>query len=649
MFLTPNVSAETVHKEPEIGQPIYQVTDNNNINNVSGTLYYQLTDVSIGTGALALSHSISVNSNDLANLDSYISGYKEKYRGGIRRIVHTNELSSTGKHFESIHVSDHEQSADFTVTSDGKFESMGDKRLQLIREDANHFAFIKPSGVKVLFYSQQSIPKTFSQNFSPYASMVRIEHPNGFAIDIHKSSSSIGAKITSVTSNNGLQLKYIYDVHSRPLESSKQSATNNPSVLADSLNWSNEFPSKIIALNNAIETCPITGNTCSTSHQWPQVEYVWPDGMPRALYVGQSTVTVKDAFGTITEFHHYAHDDQEGAQFPDYGKYFYPRIERVTNNKGLDISYEYENVWNPAYQLPHLWFTAGAKGILTKAVNNGVTTTYNFRNGGMAADNNWGSRVWTSGGYKNVQSVTRPANVFEYSQARVSSPYEIETWDKSIQLEATFANNVTQVESKLDGVVIDYRYDVYDRLIEKESDGLMSTVGYPYSYTGFCDNYSFCHKPASVSKWYRSGGSINTINYQYHPQSGNIKSITYPGNNQGIQRKVIYEYKEYYARYKNQSGTLTTSSEPIWLLDYEYECKGSAMSGVNCSGNDKVTTTYNYGSGSAANNLFLIGTTISTQGETDTRTTCFTYDSQGREIGVSSPRAQLDCNAIREY
>ena len=635
---------------PEISEPQYAVTDNNHVNLGSAGLYYHLPDVSIGQGQFALSHSISINSNELANLNSTIRGYKDRFIGGIHKRYHTHE-PLISRLFTTIHVFDHEISADFIINISGQFESIGDKRLQLTIADNNQFLLTKADGTRVYFNSTLPIPSSLPENYSPYGSMAKIEYTNGFIIDIHKDSWGIETKITSVNSNNGFQLKYIYEEHDRPLEASKLSATSNPLVLANSSDWSRTFPVRIIALNNTVETCPISGNSCTLTGEWPTATYNWPDGMPRAMYIGQSVFTTTDSKGVTTEFHHTAIDDKEDD--PDngtLGQYFAPRITKIKNSRELDISYEYKNIWNPTYIQPILSFSIGGKGVLTEAINNGVTTSYAFRNGGMSYNRNYGTQVWSGGGYKPVNFVVRPANKFLYGDARVSAPYIVDTWDKTVYLEEDFANNVNQIVNKLDGTTTNYEYDTFGRLDSVESNGVYKKIIYPYNYyPGVCNNYRYCHKPYRVTDFHHNGATPNYTTYTYHSSSGNVASVTYPTDISKTP-KTVYSYRQYNGRFLNTSGTMTTSNQPIWLLSSEFSCQNSNVSGQECSGNDKVEIDYHYGSGSGSNNLFLQGETITSQTDNKNLTYCYKYDKYGHKIEASLPKSGIsDCNVGREY
>lgn len=650
IFIFTNCQLQALSVSPEeFGEPHYSIVDNNNINMASGLLYYRLNDLSIGSGELSLSHHITINSNSASNLESYLSGYKDKFRGGIRRTIHTSESS---RRFEVIQVADHEGSYDFIINNNGEFEGVSGSLNRLtVAQNRRHFILTKKNGTRVYFYSRTEIPNFLAENYSAYASMVKIEEPNGFIIDIYKSGTGIGDRITSVNTNNGLQLKYIYEVHNRPLDVSKRNATSDPQILADSLNWSNQFPDRIIALNNAVESCPIEGNTCNYTGVWPEVKYQWPDGMPRAMYIGESTFKVIDAYGTTTEFIHTAIDKEEGHPYnpAGFGRYFLPKITKVKDNKGFEINYEYKNIWNfvDNYLAPIYSIGFGSELPLKSATKSNVTTGYNFGDVGV----NPGSiTLHAGGGYKIIDSVKLTANTYLYiGKARLSVPFHVSSWGQETFLDKDFENKIHRIENKLNGVPTDYYYDSKGRLITVDVDGLLQRITYPYSYT-FCDNYKICHKVASVSSWHLQGHSSNSIFYQYNPNSGGVSSITYPANSENKIEKYNYIYTQYYARYKNPSGSIVTSTTPIWLISSKHFCKNSNMNGTNCTGNDKVTITYEYGSGSSGNNLFLLGEKFAAQDETTTWTTCYKYDRYGNQIEVSKPKSGItNCNIGREY
>lgn len=638
-------------QNPEFNMPKYSLINGHNVNVLSGTLHYVIKDLSIGYGNLKLDHSIQISGRDLAGKDNYYYGYKDKYLGGIKTNYHTHQPQAN-KFFKVVQVIDHESSNDFTIEG-GKFTSMTDKKLTLERVSSTSVVLTKPDGTRVHFVTNGTVSTNPTVDNMPTMSMEKIEHPNGLVITIHKASKTLFSPIRSVNSNNGLQLKYVYEHHNRPLEASKRGATNNPQVKADSVNFSYQFPKKIIALNNAVEVCSITTLNCSPTNSWPTVSYEWPDGMPRAMYVGNSVFKIRDGYGVTTEFHHTAFDvDPHGADW------FEPRIINVKNSQGLDIFYHYKNVLDArcttlgSGQCTFLTFPGyREKGILSYSLNNGVRLNYdNLIGGGIpirTGINGPSDTYMTYSGYRTIEQV-KFTNQY-VGNALLRAPFEINNWDAKYTFERSFENKLLKHESKLNGTSKEYEYDSLGRVKTIWGAGKKS-ISYPYMYNGICSSYKFCHKPASISNYTLLGDQAKYTIYTYHPNSGNVASITQPKNKQNKVAKQVFQYLQYYARYKNSVDTMVNASTPIWLLSSQFFCQNSNVSGTNCSNQDKVTTTYHYGSGSGSSNLFLQGKTVTSQADNSSRTYCYKYDSLGNQIEQSAPKSGItNCNAGREY
>lgn len=649
---------------PSVGEPEYSFIDRNNINVASGALFYQFNDLSIGVGALSLNHGISISSNNLVNYDAYYQGYKDKYQGGIRRVrqqIPTYNGFGGFYFWEYIYVYDHESSYKFEIKSGGSFENLSDKRVTLDVVNSSTYLLTKADGTKIYYNSIDNIPTTITEEFNPHGIMQKIEYANGLEITIHKEvNASVSSPIKSVTTNSGLQLKYIYDKHSRPLAIDKQSANNVSQIPASSFNWSSTMPAKIIALNNAVETCPILGDSCSPTGEWPEVKYEWPDGMPAAMFIGLSEFSLTSASGVKTTFHHKAIDetafysgtDDEylncGFQPPNGQvckpdeKYF-PHVIKVSNSLGKDIEYKYDSTLGSYDRYK----------TIIKACQNNICEGYYVGNKALVTSpGSLPKPAYTRSGSNSYKGISNLFNSWEdQGDYEISVPYDVEMWDRRVYLNKDVANKVNKIENKLNGTTTEYFYDTSGRLNKKDSDGAITSILYPYSYTA-CDNYRYCNKPSSISNRYYLGLGETPIytSYNYHPNSGQVASVTSPANSQNKIAKTVYSYQQYSARYLNAVGTLATSNRPIWLLSSKFSCQNSNVSGAGCSGNDKVETVYEYGSGSTANNLFILGKTITSQADGKSLTYCNKYDKYGNTIEESLPKSGItDCNIGRGY
>ena len=541
--------------------------------------------------------------------------------------------------------------------SDGSLKELRDIPVKLEKIDSYTFQLTKEDGTLVKFRMHNAIPSSISQSYAPFGYMKEIVRPDGFTIKIHKKSHSLSSPINSVTSNNGLQLKYIYDVHSRPLAPSKQNATNNPQVLADSLNWSYRHPIKVIALNNAIEVCPLLTDTCNTINSWPTAHYSWPDGMPRAFYIGNSVFSVEDSSGRITSFHHkalsrgYRYGDSGAEIFPGLRNEYFPRIVKISKPNGSTLKYRYVNnaSVNSAHP-PFTWLEELDHGILYQATLKNKVTTYTFGSSrpvyGYPQSGMYKSFA-TGDTYHGVTSVVSGFKTHSNTAKISTKPIIVESWDKKVILSNDLNNHVEQIENKLNNVITSYEYDNKSRLIRIIRDGIVD-ISYPSSY---CSPKN-CNQPLSISSNYNGFQGIfpeyTYTRYQY--ASGLPQTTTYPANKHNKVKKVQYSSQNYTARYKNSSGNVVSSPSSISLISSEYFCRNSNMSGATCAAGDKITTTYHYGSGTQSNNLFLIGETISAQDDSEVYTTCYKYDKYGNRIGVSLPESGItDCNAGREF
>jgi YD repeat-containing protein len=677
-----NFTAISGQFEPEIGEPTYSVIDENHVNALSRSIYYRLDDVGIGNGSLALKHSITLSSTNMLNHGAQIEdtprhwGYKDKFVGGIYRTLHTDNFeecplpesgvscnSSRMADFYYIRVYDDVASYQFFVNDEGQFEPMTDKLISLkVQSDRRGYILTRKDGVQVYFATSHNtiIPNVINKNYEPYGIMTKIVNPNGLEINIHRRSPvyNIEAQIRSVTSNNGLQLKYIYEDDNRAVPSSTQQKLDDANKPNRALSFSQLLPRRIIALNNAVERCPLLADTCNLQNTWPTVEYTWPIAVPYSMYVERTIFTVKDAYGVITDFHHYPHYKEASFRIP--------RIDKIKNNLGHEVTYGYSATGGEAPIGDHsnsaYMSMLAASGALNFSSGKGGNVTYQVNGYPLVPYSGAGARLYNIGGaYKgllrHINMYHRSTQFYEGRYALTTSPYEIETWDKKVFLDKDFQNKVTEIENKLTGDVTWYEYDNLGRLTLNNTSGSYTAIQYPYSYNGQCGNYRFCHKPIAVSTpyeidWvtYRPVGEVSYTIYAYHSASGNIESIRYPKNNQNKQAKTVFNYQQYNARYRNDAGTMITSSQPIWLLSSEFSCQNSNVNGSNCIGNDKVVTSYEYGSGNGSNNLFLQGKTITSEADNKSRTYCYKYDKYGNQIEESRPKSGItNCNNGREF
>lgn len=179
----------------------------------------------------------------------------------------------------------------------------------------------------------------------------------------------------------------------------------------------------------------------------------------------------------------------------------------------------------------------------------------------------------------------------------------------------------------------DSRRNVWKRVFTGADDTSMITLEKDFDDT--CDYAVSCNKPV----WVKDAKG-NQTDYVYSDTHGGVLKVTSPAVN-SIRPQTRYEYQQMEARYRNASGQIVASGEPIWMLVKEEFCMTSNASGNGCvaGASDEVVTEYDYGPTNQANNLWLRGTTVTADGQT--LRTCYYYDDFGNRIAETQPNAEL--------
>lgn len=189
-----------------------------------------------------------------------------------------------------------------------------------------------------------------------------------------------------------------------------------------------------------------------------------------------------------------------------------------------------------------------------------------------------------------------------------------------------------------DGMQATYLYDLYDNVyqttITPNSGSAQAAIVTKATFD--CSTMLSCDKPTSTTD-----GNNNVTTYTYSPVHGGVLTKTSPAVG-GVNPQIRYSYVQRYAWVSNGSGGYVHAATPIWLLSQESYCKtGAAGSGgVGCAiSGDEVITSYDYGPDSGPNNLLLRGK-VEDAGGLALRT-CYGFDSLGRKISETAPRAGL--------
>jgi YD repeat-containing protein len=613
----------------QIPPPKIVVTDEFGVNLHSGQVTQSLNTTAIG-GALGLSHSISTYANNFSIRG--VKGYVDKF------IYRNSQYVSMGDRVEgfapttfyAFRVYDLSDTADFKILSNGvvvpdgvnltsnySYVALGDERHTLVI-NGNYLDWTKPDGTLVKL--NRGRPDATA---GATARFEQIIYPNGFSITVNS--------VLGVRTNTGFQLKYLYVVQDLPL--------NKPDIASEWLpfaqhkHWTENNPAKIAAINSAVEFCADDAVSCSLTKTWPTATFIWPGGMPRAMYLGESVFSVLDAENRKTSYYFTARD----LALSDAGILisgqtanvrFSPRLTSIKHANGSLFTYEYKNLvgieWTGATTLTKL---VTEVGITRSAIKNEAGTGYSLGqpvNAGALATIN---KAYLPGGVTR-DLLINPLYGDNLNYIITTTPNPADT-DRII-FEASFRNFPTSHTSST-GPSEYYYYTRGNLDVLSKGNGIAIIARYPETCTPA--TIKTCNKPI----WMKDPKG-NQTDYTYHEPSGQLETVTSPANAQGIRAQTRYGYEQKFANYfQDTSGIKKISPTGIWLKTSEKTCMKTATSGDACTGGpaDEVVTTYEY----TTDNLLLKGVVVAADGKT--RRTCYQYDIYGNRISETKPKAGL--------
>lgn len=172
------------------------------------------------------------------------------------------------------------------------------------------------------------------------------------------------------------------------------------------------------------------------------------------------------------------------------------------------------------------------------------------------------------------------------------------------------------------------------RRIAKTGSGLADTFE-KAEYDGNACIYQF--KACKPTKITDSKGKVT--DYTWDQNHGGMLTETLAPPTAGADRpQKRYSYDQFYAWYKNTSGTIVQSSYPVWLLTQISECKsGVAPACVGTANETRTTITYAPGNATTPSNLLPISRTLAGGDGSLTATMSWTYDELGNKLTEDGP------------
>lgn len=407
-----------------------------------------------------------------------------------------------------------------------------------------------------------------------------ISYPNGDITKIYYKSDGVNARVQSIVTNRGYQLKLEYET--------------------DPLGSTGFFRlTKVTAINNAIEYCDPLADHCILTGSWPVSTYTF------------STGEVTDPIGRVTRFG--GSGSTTSIKLPGSSSYninyytglYYDLIAQYNLSRVTSVLRDGQT-WTYSYS------TSGINETLTVTDPLSKQKVYNYILGQPAADGTLPSS-------NTLTSYKDPLN-------RTTS-FQFDSWYR--------LTRVTAPEGNYWEYIYDARGNRTQTIVHAKPGSGLTNITTSASFPSTCSNIKTCNKPTSVTD-----ARNNVTSYTYDTTHGGVLTETGPAVN-GVSPVKRSAYVQKYAWVKNSSGSYVQATSPVWLLSEERTCRTTATTGNACSGgaSDEVVTTYDYGPNSGPNNLHLRGVAVTSNGTT--LRTCYGYDILGRRISETRPRAGL--------
>ena len=543
-FSTQPASAQPLTAPP----PVFSSIDRNGVDVTSGA--FTLTSMDVSVGQPSMGGLVYVRS-------FYDTGWRDNYIGTLQQSGSTYTVSIGGA------------SETFTE-SGGSFTSDQAQGATLVFS-GGLYTYTSPFGAVAVFDPAWGGVADYEANKGRVTSLTA---PNGERLTFHYNTVTLqgvtAVRLQSVTNNLGYQLHFQY-------------LLNNPTHFSQLGDWRTLY--RVMAINNAIDYCNPTADSCSLSG-WPTVTYSRSGNYE----------TVTDAANRQTRFT-YSGSNIVAIRRPS-----------STSADHVTISYSSGRVSSISNGTASWSYSYSASGsVLTTTVTDPLSHT----------------RVVTS---ENGQVLTDR----DGENRTVSYQY-----DGNGRLD-----RITQPE----GNYADFDYDARGNvtqttLVAKSGSGLSNLVT-SAAFDSTCSNPVTCNLPNSTTdaRGYRT-------DYTYHSTHGGVLTITQPAPSgsipvgTGTRPEARFEYTSLYAYFKNSGGSIVAAPTPVTRLTQVSVCATSAWSSGDCSAGsaDETRTTIDYGSNGVANNRVPISVVVAAGNGSVSAASTFSYDNIRNVISVDGP------------
>jgi RHS repeat-associated protein len=525
MFPGAEASAQSLTLDPP---PARQPLDENGVDLSSGAVVTPSSTISIG-GANGLTHSRYRVGN----------GWRHNYILSV-----TEGTSPFGTPTRKVQIGGFIEEFAFSTIHNKYIPLPDNGNSGTLVEDATGFTYTGSDGTAYRF------SKTLVANGQSYYEAVEAVGESITRADGHRTTLTYRAgtyllgsvtvhiiRLQSVGSSTGYQLKYQYAANS-----------------ATSANVDDWYRiSKVTAVNNAVEYCSPTADSCSLTNVWPHLDYAVSTS-------GTDTLeTVTDVLGRQARFRTDAYDRLTGVKRPgevDDGLYIaYDSSSRVDFITVQD-----------SYTRDYSW-TSGSSGLVSTSTDAlGRTRT------ATAVE-----------GEGQVTSVTDALGN--------TTSYAYDAKGRLTEITAPEGNRLIYGRDTRGRVTSVTRRDKSGN----PANDIVTSATYPaLADEWHCASMINCDKPLTTTD---ELGNVTT--YSWNATYGTPSLITGPADSSGQNQRTRFTYASRSARYYTAPGTLTDGT-PVYMIRYIRRCR-TATECLNTA--DEQFTDINYTSGGAAHNL----------------------------------------------
>ncbi|WP_396594831.1 peptidoglycan DD-metalloendopeptidase family protein [Brevundimonas sp. R86498] len=560
MGLTITTPTMSRAQAPEIPPPVaFNPTDQRGINLLSGSFTYSSPAISVGPSGAGLSYT--------ATFDTAVNEWRHSVWGGVT---------------ETPFLPGPTQTPIFTVTlmgqsrvfaEDGLGGYMNIEGTGALTRSGGDFTYTALDGTVAFFGG----PSTYSPYTANRGLITTLTRPNGEVMTWTYDSAT---QIQSVTSNRGYQLHFSYG-----------SQGGAPATT-------------ITALNNAVDACAPTANSCTFSRTWPQLTL---------SQTGTSTVTerrVTDSLGRTTRLLSPG-GWVSGVRRPTLGSGQNVTLGRTINPIRYSSYNDGAGTWGYTYVRPPLPPIPPVEEIYTTTVRSPL-----FNN--------------TVVEITSTQSLD--LGISDYRLNRVTSVTD------ALNEETTYAYTfvgdlgiVTHPEGNVDYYGYTYRGDLATATRNPKPGSPLSPTTVTAVY-GDCSTPVLCGRPTAIID---ARGAQTDYQYAAH---GGVTVMTEPAPTPGAVRpQTRYAYTAGQAWYRqNGSASITAAPTGIWVQTEVSECTTTASCN-NTAGEIQTTTAYQSGNASNASNILPLTMTSGSGNGALAAVTTMTYDANSDVKTVNGP------------